>query len=99
MTKVKGHATETDVEQGRVRLEDRLGNIEANTPADLGRHQPEAVMGIKRALVLQQLHRFMIAVSQTAVYHDGRGGTAPDPLVLDQGSMWILLHFRALLVS
>ena len=29
MTKVKGHATETDVDQGRVRAEDKTGNAEA----------------------------------------------------------------------
>ena len=32
-----------------------------------------------------QLHRFMIAVARVTVNHDGRGGTAPDPLVWDQG--------------
>ena len=35
-TKVKGHASEADVEQGRVREEDRLGNAEADAAADLG---------------------------------------------------------------
>ena len=40
VTKVKGHATDADVEQGRIRPEDRLGNAEADTAADLGRrHQ------------------------------------------------------------
>ena len=34
---------------------------------------------------MQQLHRFMIAVARVTVNHDGRGGTAPDPLVWDQG--------------
>ena len=33
-----------------------------------------------------QLHRFTIAVARVTVNHDGRGGTAPDPLVWDQGS-------------
>ena len=28
----------------------------------------------------------MIAVSRVSVNHDGRGGTAPDPLVWDKGS-------------
>ena len=32
-----------------------------------------------------QLHRFMIAVAWVTVSHDGRSGTAPDPLVWDQG--------------
>ena len=45
VTKVKGHATDTDVEQGRVRLEDQLGNAEADAAADLGRrHQSELNM-------------------------------------------------------
>ena len=30
------------------------------------------------------LHRFMIAIARVSVNHDGRGGTAPDPLVWDQ---------------
>ena len=50
VTKVKGHATDADVEQGRVRLEDRLGNAEADTAADLGRrYQPELLMDVWRA--------------------------------------------------
>ena len=32
-----------------------------------------------------QLHRFLIAVARVTVNHDGRGGSAPDPLVWDQG--------------
>ena len=52
VTKVKGHATEADVEQGRVRLEDRLGNQKADAAADLGRrHQLEQVMDVRRALL------------------------------------------------
>ena len=35
---------------------------------------------------MQQLHWFVIAVSQVAVNHDGKGGSAPDPLVWDQGA-------------
>ena len=34
--------------------------------------------------IMQQLHRFMIAVSRVAVNHDGKG-SAPDPLVWDHG--------------
>ena len=34
VTKVKGHATDADVEQGRVRLEDQLANAEADAAAD-----------------------------------------------------------------
>ena len=40
VTVVKGHATDSDVEQGLVRLEDKLGNAEADAAADFGwRHQ------------------------------------------------------------
>ena len=35
--------------------------------------------------IMLDLHRFMIAVARVTVNHDGRGGTAPDPLVWDQG--------------
>ena len=86
VTKVTGHATEADVEQGRARLEDRLVNIEADTAADLGRrHQSEAVMDARRALlnvrelwypILLQLHRFVIAISRVSV---NRGGGVDRP--------------------
>ena len=94
VTKVKGHASEADVDQGRVRLEDRLGNIEADTAADLGsRHQSEEVMDVRLALlkaqengypIMLQLHRFMIAFSQVSVNHGGLAGSAADALVWDQ---------------
>ena len=35
VTKVKGHAEDVDVHQGRVRLIDQQGNAEADTAADL----------------------------------------------------------------
>ena len=38
VTRVKGHATEADVQQGRELDEDRLGNAEADS--DLGRTLP-----------------------------------------------------------
>ena len=88
VTKVKGHAAEADMEQGRVGLEDRLGNSEADIAADLGRrHHTEAVMDVRWALLdarelwyptMLQRHRFMVAVSRVSVNHDGRGGFAPD---------------------
>ena len=90
---MKGQPTEADVEQGPVRLEDRLGNIEADTASDLERpHQPEEVMDVRRAVlnarelwypIILQLHRYMVAVSRVSVNHDGRGGSAPVPLVWD----------------
>ena len=87
VAEVKEHATE-NVQQGRVR--------EADAAADLGgRHQSELVMDARRVLlsarnhwypIVLQLHRFMVAVSRVAVNHYGRSGSAPDPLVWDQGS-------------
>ena len=42
VTKVKGHAEDIDVHQGRVRLVDKQDNAEADIAADLGRrHQDE----------------------------------------------------------
>ena len=96
VTKVEGHAEDVDVQQGRVRLLDQQGNSEADTAADLGRrHQSEVLIDARRKLlgarshwypVMLDLHRFMIAIARVSVNHDGRGGTAPDPLVWDQGS-------------
>ena len=37
VAKVKGHATDADVDSGRVRLDDKHGNAEADDAADLGR--------------------------------------------------------------
>ena len=95
VTKVKGHAEDVDVQQGRVRLEDQVGNAEADTAADLGRrHQSEVLIDARRRLlkarshwypIMLDLHRFMIAVARVSVNHDGKGRTAPDPLVWDQG--------------
>ena len=96
VTKVKGHAEEVDVHQGRVRLVDKQGNAEADVAADLGRrHQDEVLIDARRQLlgarsywypIMTDLHRFMIAIARVSVNHDGKGGTAPDPLVWDQGS-------------
>ena len=96
VTKVKGHAKDYDVQQGRVRLVDKQGNAEADVAADLGRrHQDEVLIDARRRLlgarshwypIMVDLHRFMIAIARVSVNHDGRGGTAPDPLVWDQGS-------------
>ena len=91
VTKVKGHA-EDDVQHGRVGSTDQQGDVEADIAADLGRrHQSEILINARRCfrlvvLVMTDLHRFMIAIARVSVNHDGKGGTAPDPLVWDQGS-------------
>ena len=102
------------MQHGRVRLEDQLGNAEADTVADLGRrHQSEVLIDAKRRLlkvrshwypIMLQLHRFIIAVATVTVNHDGRGGTAPDPLVWDQDGpkkarklgIWVIVDLASL---
>ena len=73
VTKVQGHAEDVDVHQGRVRLENQVGNAEADTVADLGRrHQSKVLIDARRRLlkarsywypIMLDLHRFMIAVA------------------------------------
>ena len=91
VTKVEGHATEFDVEQGRVRAEDRFGNHEVDAAADLGRRsQSQRDLFTARDLwypIVGQLHRFMVAIPRVSVNHDVRGGTAPDSLVWDRGGV------------
>ena len=96
VTEGKGHAEDVDVQQGRVRFVDQQGNAEADSAADLGRrHQSEVLIDARRRLlqarshwfpIMLDLHRLMIAVARVSVNHDGKGGTAPDLLVWDQGS-------------
>ena len=72
----------------RGRLEDRLGDIEADTAADLGRrHQSEAVMDARRVLVnarefwypiVLQLHRFH-GCCFTGLYYYGGVALLPIP--------------------
>ena len=93
--KVKGHADEGIVLDGRVREVDRIGNDAADEAADFGRRRVgNAVIDARRNLsgvcgrwypVLLDLHRLFIAISRAVVNHDGRDGTALDPLV------WLLL--------
>ena len=97
VSKVKGHATRTMVDNGDVRLEDRVGNNGANAAADLGRlRQQDEVIPARRDLlrvrrfwypIIFDLHKFMVAISRIEVNHDGLGGTAPDAMVWDQGGV------------
>ena len=69
--------------------------MRADAAADSGRrHQSEVLIDARRRLlkvrshwypIMLQLHKFMIAVAGVTANHDGMGGTAPDPLVWDQG--------------
>ena len=97
ITKVKGHADEGMVADGRVRMVDRLGNNAADEAADFGRRRVgPAVIDARRNLsgvcsrwypVVRDLHRFFIAISRAVVNHDGFAGTAPDPMVWSAGSL------------
>ena len=97
ISKVKGHADEDMVLHGRVREEDKLGNDAADEAADFGRRRVSpAVIDARRNLsgvcgrwypIILDLHRFVIAISRAVVNHDGRDGTAPDPLVWSAGAL------------
>ena len=97
ISKVKGHADEDMVLNGRVQEVDRLGNNAADEAADFGRRRVgNAVIDARRNLsgvcgrwypVIFDLHRFFIAISRAVVNHDGGVGTAPDPLVWSAGAL------------
>ena len=80
VTKVKGHADEGMVAQGRVREVDRIGNKEADATADLGRKRVHhAISDARRVVnractrwypVVCDLHRFFIAIARAALNED-----------------------------
>ena len=96
LSKVNGHADEGMVLDGRARDIDRLGNDAADEAADFGRRRVgNAVIDARRNLsgvcgrwypVILDLHRFFIAISRAVVNHDGRDGSAPDPMVWSAGA-------------
>ena len=57
----------------------QLGNAEADAAADLSRR----LMDARRVLLVVRNHWYPFMLHN----HDGRGGTAPDPLVWDQGGV------------
>ena len=85
------------VHDGRVRELARLGNDAADEAADFGRKRvTNAVIDARRTLsgvcgrwytVILDHHRFFIAISRAVVNHDGRDGTAPDPVVWSAGAL------------
>ena len=95
ISKVKGHADEGLVRDGRVRELDKVGNDLADRAADLGRRRVGAALANSRKgfsdackswyPIVLVLHRFFIAISRTVVNDDGRGGLAPDPMVWSAG--------------
>ena len=80
--KVKCHADEGMVWDGRVRELDRLGNHAADEAADFGRRRVDpAVIDARHNLsgvcgrwypVILDLHRLFIAISRAVVNHDGK---------------------------
>ena len=86
VTKVKGHADEGLVAQGRVREIDHIGNNEADAAADLGRKRVHHAISDARRLVnracvrwypvVRDLHRFFIAIARAALNEDGLAGTS-----------------------
>ena len=95
--RIKGHADDAMVLDGQVREDDTLGDDAADLAADFGRRRVgNAVIDARRNLsgicgrwypVLLDLHRFFMAISRAVVNHDGRDGTAPDPLVWSAGAL------------
>ena len=79
------------------RLTELIGNDAADEAADFGRRRVSpAVIDARRNLsgvcgrwylVIIDLHRFFIAISRAVVKHDGRDGTALDPLVWSAGAL------------
>ena len=82
----KEHATDFDVEVGRVRLEDKLGNSEADAAADLGRrHQPEEVLDTWRALLNAWEYWYPISSSCTGSWSLLPGSQTALPLTQFSG--------------
>ena len=64
VTKVKGHAEDVDVQQGRVRLVDQQGNSEADAAADLGRsHQSEVLVDARRRPLKARSHWYLLCLT------------------------------------
>ena len=96
VSKVKGHATDLMVAEGKVRREDKHGNDAADVAANFGRlRQPEAVIDARRNLLrvkkewyptILSLHRFMVAIARESLNISDASGSIADPLVWDRGS-------------
>ena len=97
ISKVKGHANDGMVLDGRVRDLDRLGSNAADEAADFGRRRvPVHVIDARRNLVgfvvfgillFVNFIVFLLLLLGLVVNHDDGSGTAPDPLVWSAGSL------------
>ena len=88
VSKVKGHADEGMVAQGRVRDVDRIGNNEADEAADLGRKRVHHVVSDARRSLNRACTRwypvvceFFIAIARAALNEDDSAGTSLHPVV------------------
>ena len=91
VSKVTGHADEGLVALGRVREVDRIVDNEADAAADLGRRRVHHAVTYAREManrscarwysVVQELHRFFIAIARSVLDDDGVSGTTLHPAV------------------
>ena len=97
VTEVKGRATDDDVEHGRVRLADKVGNAEADAAADLGRrHQSEVLIDARRTLLKARSYWY----PKTAwVYDCCCLGGAVLPLIRLSGIRVVLRKLTSLLLG
>ena len=96
VSKVKGHATDAMVAEGKVRKEDKDGNDAADIAADFGRlRQPVEVIDARRDLLRVKkewyprivcLHRFMVAIARESINISDGAGSTVDPLCWDRGA-------------
>ena len=69
VTKVKGHAEDVAVQQGRVRLLDKQGNAEGDVAADLGRRrQSEVLIDARRRLLGARSHWYPIMTDLASLH-------------------------------
>ena len=71
------YAADEAADFGRRRVSDAVIDARRNLSGVCGRWYP----------VILDLHRFFIAISRAVVNHDGRDGTAPDPMVWAAGAL------------
>ena len=79
-----------------VRISLRIGHEEVDIAADSGRRRRFGVDACRVPIrargwwcfpCMLDLHRYMVVASRIVVDHDGRGGSAVDPAVWDQGKL------------
>ena len=77
-------AADEAADYGRRSVGNAVIDARRNLSGVCGRWSP-VILDLHRFLLVLDLHRVMIAVARVSVNHDGRDGTAPDPLVWSAG--------------